>query len=91
MNEREKVLRVLIIEDSEDDSLFVARELKRGGFEPKCERVETLRSLASALLVKEWDLIISDHSMPSWCVINSLMFRSSSFPAQSARIWRCGR
>jgi hypothetical protein len=34
-------LRVLIIEDSEDDTLLIMHELKRGGYDPKYERVET--------------------------------------------------
>lgn len=35
------LLRVLIIEDSEDDAFFTVQELARGGFEPEFERVET--------------------------------------------------
>ncbi len=31
-----KPLRVLIVEDSEDDARLLLRELSRGGFEPKC-------------------------------------------------------
>ena len=36
-----KPLRVLIIEDSEDDTLLLLRELKRGGYEVEFERVDT--------------------------------------------------
>ena len=59
-------LRVLIVEDSPDDALLVADELRRGGFDPIFERVETAASLASALNGKSWDLIISDFSMPGF-------------------------
>ena len=34
-------LRVLIVEDSEDDALLLLRELERGGYEPIHERVDT--------------------------------------------------
>jgi len=34
-------LRVLIVEDSEDDALLLVRELKRGGYETTFERVDT--------------------------------------------------
>jgi hypothetical protein len=36
-----KPLRVLMVEDSEDDALLLIRELKKGGHEPEYERVET--------------------------------------------------
>ncbi len=35
-----KPIRVLIVEDSEDDALLVIRELERGGYAPILERVE---------------------------------------------------
>ena len=34
-------LRVLIVEDSEDDAELSLRELRRGGYDPACERVES--------------------------------------------------
>ncbi len=42
-------LRVLIVEDSPDDVLLVVRELRRGGYEPTYERVETEEDLRRAL------------------------------------------
>ncbi|MDB6112799.1 MAG: putative sensor protein [Pedosphaera sp.] len=67
-----KSLRVLMVEDSEDDAHFVIRELKRGGFEPVFERVETSKGLTSALDRQPWDLIISDHSMPGFGSLDAL-------------------
>jgi signal transduction histidine kinase len=61
-----KPLRVLHVEDSSDDSALVMRELTRGGFEPTCERVETQIAFKAALRAKEWDVIISDYSLPSY-------------------------
>ncbi len=57
-------LMVLIVEDSEDDALLIVRELKRGGYEPVFERVETEKDMRAALEGQEWDIIISDYKMP---------------------------
>ena len=57
-------LRVLIVEDSEDDALLLLRELKRGGYEPEHERVETPRAMKEALTGSDWDVIVSDYRMP---------------------------
>ena len=51
---------VLIVEDSEDDTLLMVRELQRGGFDPVFERVQTPDSMTAALQAQAWDLIISD-------------------------------
>jgi signal transduction histidine kinase len=59
-------LRVLQVEDSEDDAALVVRELRRGGFDPACERVETRAAFEAALRAKEWDVIISDFSLPGY-------------------------
>src|SRR6266478_2664011 len=59
-------LRVLIVEDSEDDAFLIMRELRRGEFEPQFERVETAEAMGAALARQPWDLIISDYSIPSF-------------------------
>ncbi|HEY0841122.1 MAG TPA: ATP-binding protein, partial [Vulgatibacter sp.] len=59
-----KALRVLFVEDVEQDALLVERELRRGGFDVTYERVDTPESMASALDREAWDLVISDYSMP---------------------------
>src|SRR6185436_1079567 len=59
-------LRVLVIEDSEDDLALLLRELRRGGYDVMFERVDTAEALIAALEGKEWDVIMSDYSMPSF-------------------------
>ena len=59
-------LSVLIIEDSEDDFELIKREIRRAGFETVAERVETAPDMRSALSSHQWDVIISDHKMPSF-------------------------
>jgi len=59
-----KPLRVLIVEDSEDDTLLLVNELERGGYDTTFERVETAEAMTAALEKQEWDIIISDYRMP---------------------------
>jgi len=61
-----KPLRVLIVEDSEDDVLLLLRELQRGGFDVEFERVETAVAMQAALTQKTWDLILSDYTLPEF-------------------------
>ena len=64
-------LRVLLVEDSENDALLLLRELRRGGYEPIFRRVETAAGMEAAL-EEAWDLIISDHSMPAFNSVAAL-------------------
>jgi len=57
-------IKVLIVEDSEDDALLLISELKKGGYDPDFERVETREAMEKALSGKEWDIVISDYKMP---------------------------
>lgn len=57
-------LRVLFVEDSEDDMRLLVRQLRQGGYGPTHERVETGDGLRSALHRGGWDIIISDYTMP---------------------------
>lgn len=59
-------LSVLLVEDSEEDELLLLRELRRGGYRVSCRRVFTARSMREALASEEWDIVISDHSMPAF-------------------------
>src|ERR687897_3786743 len=65
-------LRVLLVEDSEDDTLLLVRSLRRGGYDPIWERVETAAAMEAALLGRSWDLVISDHSMPAFSSLAAL-------------------
>jgi len=59
-------LRVLVIEDSEIDTELMLRELRREGFEPASERVETAADMRAALDARPWDLIVSDYALPQF-------------------------
>jgi|EndMetStandDraft_4_1072995.scaffolds.fasta_scaffold09635_2 PAS domain S-box-containing protein len=67
-----KPLRVLLVEDREDDALLVLAELKRGGFDVTHRRVETAETMREALTETGWDVIVSDYSMPVFTGIKAL-------------------
>src|SRR5690349_13485929 len=59
-------LKVLLVEDQENDALLVLRALRAGGFEPESKRVETPEAMEAALADGAWDIVISDYSMPKF-------------------------
>lgn len=63
-----KLLRVLIVEDSEDDAALLLWDLRRGGYAPAARRVETADTMKKALQEEKWDLVISisDHALPNF-------------------------
>jgi light-regulated signal transduction histidine kinase (bacteriophytochrome) len=67
-----KPIGVLIVEDSEDDALLLLRELRRGGYEPVCERVETHEAMKAALENGRWDIVISDYVLPGFSGLAAL-------------------
>ena len=59
-------LRALIVEDSPADAEMILRELRRGGFTPTHERVETAAALRAALQRQAWDVVLSDYYLPGF-------------------------
>jgi PAS domain S-box-containing protein len=67
-----QTIRLLIIEDSEDDTLLLVRELKRHGYHPVFERVETAEAMHAALTHQSWDVIIADYVLPHFSAPDAL-------------------
>jgi CheY-like chemotaxis protein len=65
-------LRVLTVDDSKDDVLLILRELRKGGYEPVSERVETPAAMKAALEDGAWDIVISDYVMPQFGGLQAL-------------------
>jgi PAS domain S-box-containing protein len=59
-------LRVLIVEDQEDDALLLLRVLRGAGYDLTCERVDTAAVLEAALDRQPWDIIIADYTLPEF-------------------------
>lgn len=71
-------LQLLIVEDSEDDARLLLRELQTCGYGPNWERVDTPESMESALAAQQWDIVVSDFSMPRFSGLDALqMVRES--------------
>ncbi len=67
-----RLLRVLIVEDSEDDAICLLRDLRHGGYEVVSEQVDSAKAMNSALDHQPWDLVISDHAMPGFSALAAL-------------------
>jgi len=65
-------LRVLLVEDSEDDAALLLRELKKAGIQPTVERVETAESMRKALQKQEWDVVIADYVLPTFSGLDAI-------------------
>jgi len=57
-------VRLLLIEDNEDDAVLVVRKLRSGGISVDYERVETADAMSAALADRPPDIVISDNRMP---------------------------
>jgi len=79
----EKPLRALIVEDSEDDTLLLKRELAVGGYQVVSQRVDTPEAMRSALDEQPWDIVFADYTMPRFDGMSALRLlrqRDSDIP-----------
>jgi len=66
MNMKDQSLRVLMVNDSEDKIQLIIRELKKGGYNPVYERVETADAMKKNIEEKQLDIILCDYEMPKF-------------------------
>lgn len=64
-------LRVLHLEDNEEDHALVAVHLQRGGIHAQIQRVESEAEMVDALY-EDWDLILSDYNLPGYSGLAAL-------------------
>src|SRR5580658_1781151 len=57
-------LSVLMVEDSDEDTELVIRELRRGGYDVSFVRVDTPQAMSATLEDQTWDVVICDYSLP---------------------------
>ncbi len=67
-----KLLRVLMVEDLEDDMLLTVRELRRAGYRVEQVRVETPEEMQAALDRQSWDIVIADYTLPQFSAPEAL-------------------
>jgi two-component system sensor histidine kinase UhpB len=65
-------LRLLLIEDSDDDAVLLLRHLRRSGCEVVHQRVDSAAGVETALQDHSWDIIISDYAMPGFSGLDAL-------------------
>ena len=65
-------IRILVIEDSQDDTDLLINTIRRGGYEPAYKRIETPEDMQQSLDEETWDMIISDYSMPHFSGVDAL-------------------
>jgi DNA-binding NtrC family response regulator len=68
----DKCLRLLIVDDSEDDATLLLRTLRRGGYDVTYKVVDTADTMRSAIKSQPWDVITSDHAMPQFSAPRAL-------------------
>lgn len=60
-----KSIRLLIVEDSEEDTALLIRELRKAGYDPSFERVQTAHEMKRAL-ESPWDAVMADQRLPNF-------------------------
>ncbi len=70
--DKNKELRVLILEDNPADVELILHELKKGRYKFVYLRVDTAKDMRTAIDEKSWDLIIADYTMPQFSAIDGL-------------------
>jgi two-component system cell cycle sensor histidine kinase/response regulator CckA len=75
-----KVLRLLLVEDSPQDAELLLAALSEGGYEVHVERVQTAPEMRAALAREDWQLVLSDYSLPSFSGLQALTIAKESHP-----------
>jgi signal transduction histidine kinase len=65
-------LRVLIVEDNEDDAGLIIEQLEKSSVALRWERVMEEQGLRTALKKQTWDAVLSDYSLPSFTAYDVL-------------------
>ncbi len=61
-----KNLKLLLVEDVDDDAELLLRHLRQAGYELEFDRAQTAEQMRIKIEAKNWDVIVSDYSLPSF-------------------------
>src|SRR2546425_802442 len=67
------LVRVLMVEDVADDAALIERELRRAGITGAARRVDSERGYREALQTFAPDIILTDHSLPTFGAADALL------------------
>lgn len=67
-----RTIRILNVEDNEDDFLLIEREVRRAGILAEFERVESPEQFRGALTRDVWDIVVADYSLPGFSGVQAL-------------------
>lgn len=66
-------IRILLVEDSEDDAALLIREMQRAGYSPTFRRVETAEGMNAALDAEPWEIAVADYVLPRFGALAALL------------------
>lgn len=72
LNQEVRAIRVLLLEDDDDDAELVEAQLVEGGLRCEIERVESRPTFRTALVRGDVDLVIADYSLPRFDAVAAL-------------------
>jgi len=67
-----KHIRLLLIEDNEDDALLLERVIRKSGYDLELKRICTSEELVHALHDEQWDAVLCDYMMPNFSVRDAM-------------------
>jgi PAS domain S-box-containing protein len=70
-------LRLLVVEDCEDDVFLLLRILRKGGYDVTYQQVATAAAMKAALTDREWDLVLADYTLPKFSALDALSLLQS--------------
>jgi signal transduction histidine kinase/DNA-binding response OmpR family regulator len=71
-------LRVLHVEDSEDDAELVMHALRRAGYDLTYRRIDSRPAMETALAQQVWDVVLADYELPRFSGLAALLLLQNS-------------
>ena len=79
--DNQTVLCVLMVEDSPEDCELISRQLARCGYTLTVERVSSEQAMRKALEQVQWDIVLTDHTLPGFCGLAAIeLLREMGLP-----------